>query len=154
MYIPAPIVGYICDKYKKDKKKKKNSEDSLCVILQQERPPNPLTVFSLPLGIAFLFVSYTMSELPSELQGRNGENCNHSILFTIRIPCLFYGSNFSQVNWVDTISHPLDAPKAGIRELETIQRSTPSPKQICFQGHGNQRAICYLFMACQLWLSW
>lgn len=101
----------------------------MCVILQQERPPNPLTVFSLPLGIAFLFVSYTMSELPSELQGRDGENCNHSILFTIRIPCLFYGSNFSQVNWVDTISHPLDAPKAGIRDLETIQRSHLLPSR-------------------------
>lgn len=107
----------------KTKQDKKQKLRGLTVCHSPARKaPNPLTVFSLPLGIAFLFVLYIMSELPSELQGRNWEDCNHPILFTIRNPCLFCGSNCSQVNWADTISHPPDAPKAGIRELETLQR--------------------------------
>lgn len=116
------MVGYICDKNKTKPDKKQKLRGLTVCHSPARKASNPLTVFSLPLGIAFLFVLYIMLEFPSELQGRNREDCNHPILFTIRNSCLFYGSHFFQVNWVDTTSHPPYAPKAGIRELETLQR--------------------------------
>lgn len=152
MYIPTPIVGYICDKNKKYKKQKLRG---LTVCHSPARKaPKPTHCFLSTsrnrFSVCFIYhvraPQWTSEKEQGELQPLHLIHNQNSMLVLWQ---QFFSGKLGRHNF--TSSRCTKSRHSGARKSTKV---TPSPKQICFQGHGNQRAICYLFVACKLWLSW